>query len=114
MDTLQGRALFGQSTGLIAKEDPGRASLIEERKIDDDKMTFVEQCTNPKSVAIILRGGTEHVVAELERAMNDALRVVGVAVEDKQLVPCSGAHEVELELRLHDYAATAGGVSNWP
>src|SRR5512136_2185457 len=93
----------------LTKDDLGKAGLVEERKVSDDKMTFVEQCTNPKSVSIILRGGTEHVVDELERAMNDALRVVGVAVEDKMLVPGGGAPEVELSLRLREYAATVGG-----
>jgi len=72
-------------------------------------MTFVEECENPKSVSIILRGGTEHVVDELNRAMEDALRVVGVVVEDKLLVPGGGAPEVELALRLREYAATVGG-----
>ncbi len=93
----------------LSKDDLGKAGLVEERKIGDDKMTFVEECTNPKSVSIILRGGTEHVVDELERAMNDALRVVGVVVEDKMLVPGGGAPEVELALRLREYAATVGG-----
>jgi thermosome len=93
----------------LTKDDLGKAGLVEERKIGDDKMTFVEECTNPKSVSIILRGGTEHVVDELERAMNDALRVVGVVVEDKMLVPGGGAPEVELALRLREYAATVGG-----
>src|SRR5512136_910905 len=93
----------------ISKEDLGKAGLVEERKVSDDKMTFVEQCTNPKSVSIILRGGTEHVVDELDRAMEDALRVVGVVVEDKMLVPGGGAPEVELALRFREYAATVGG-----
>jgi archaeal chaperonin len=93
----------------LTKDDLGKAGLVEERKIGDDKMTFVEKCTNPKSVSIILRGGTEHVVDELERAMNDALRVVGVAVEDKMLVPGGGAPEVELALKLRAYASTVGG-----
>jgi thermosome len=93
----------------LTKDDLGKAGLVEERKVSDDKMTFVEKCTNPKSVSIILRGGTEHVVDELERAMNDALRVVGVVVEDKMLVPGGGAPEVELSLRLREYAATVGG-----
>jgi thermosome len=93
----------------LSKDDLGKAGLVEERKIGDDKMTFVEQCVNPKSVSIILRGGTEHVVDELERAMNDALRVVGVAVEDKVLVPGGGAPEVELALKLRAYASTVGG-----
>jgi len=93
----------------LTKDDLGKAGRVEERKVSDDKMTFVEQCTNPKSVSIILRGGTEHVVDELDRAMEDALRVVGVVVEDKMLVPGGGAPEVELALRLRAYAATVGG-----
>ncbi len=93
----------------LTANDLGKAGLVEERKIAGDEMTFVEQCENPKSVSIILRGGTEHVVDELDRAMNDALRVVGVVVEDKMLVPGAGAPEVELAARLREYAATVGG-----
>ena len=93
----------------LTSNDLGKAGLVEERKIAGDEMTFVEQCENPKSVSIILRGGTEHVVDELDRAMNDALRVVGVVVEDKMLVPGAGAPEVELAARLREYAATVGG-----
>lgn len=93
----------------LTSGDLGKSCIVEERKIGDEKMTFVEGCENPKSVSIILRGGTEHVVDELNRAMEDALRVVGVAVEDKMLVPGGGAPEVELALRLREYAATVGG-----
>jgi thermosome len=93
----------------ISKDDLGKAGLVEEKKVSDEKMTFVQQCDNPKSVSIILRGGTEHVVDELDRAMEDALRVVGVAVEDKMLVAGGGAPEVELALRLRAYASTVGG-----
>lgn len=93
----------------IDKDDLGRAGLVEERKVSDEKMTFVEGCENPKSVSIILRGGTEHVVDELDRAMEDALRVVGVALEDKLLVPGGGAPEVDLALRLRAFASTVGG-----
>ena len=93
----------------ISKDDLGKAGLVEERKVSDEKMTFVEECDNPKSVSIILRGGTEHVVDELDRAMEDALRVVGVAVQDRMLVAGGGAPEVELALRLRAYASTVGG-----
>jgi thermosome len=93
----------------ISKDDLGKAGLVEERKVSDDKMTFVQQCDNPKSVSIILRGGTVHVVDELDRAMEDALRVVGVALEDKMLVAGGGAPEVELALRLRAYASTVSG-----
>ncbi|MDF0593291.1 thermosome subunit alpha [Methanotrichaceae archaeon M04Ac] len=93
----------------IEKGDLGRAGLVEERKVSDEKMTFVEDCENPKSVSIILRGGTEHVVDELDRAMEDALRVVGVVLEDKLLVPGGGSPEVDLAIRLRAYASTVGG-----
>jgi len=93
----------------ISQGDLGKAGLVEERKVSDEKMTFVEDCENPKSVSIILRGGTEHVVDELDRAMEDALRVVGVAVQDRMLVAGGGAPEVELALRLRAYASTVGG-----
>ncbi|HOO53401.1 MAG TPA: thermosome subunit alpha [Methanothrix sp.] len=93
----------------IVAEDLGRAGLVEERKIAGDDMTFVLECENPKSVSIILRGGTEHVVDELDRAIEDGLRVLGVTLEDRHLVPGGGAPEIELALRLREYAATVGG-----
>ncbi len=72
-------------------------------------MTFVKGCKNPKAVTIIIRGGTEHVIDEVERALHDALRVVGVVIEDKMLVAGGGAPEIELALRLREYASTVGG-----
>jgi len=93
----------------IRPEDLGAAGLVEERKIGGEEMTFVEDCSNPKAVSILLRGGTEHVVDELERGMNDALRVVGVAIEDGKYVAGGGAAEIELALRLREYAASVGG-----
>ena len=93
----------------VRAEDLGSAGLVEERKIGGEEMTFVEDCSNPKAVSILLRGGTEHVVDELERGMHDALRVIGVALEDGKYVPGGGAAEIELALRLRDYAASVGG-----
>jgi thermosome len=93
----------------VRTEDLGHAGLVEERKIGGEEMIFVEDCKNPKAVSILLRGGTEHVVDELERGMNDALRVVGVALEDGKYVPGGGATEIELSLKLRDYAASVGG-----
>ena len=97
------------SIDAISKEEIGHAGLVEERKVSGEEMTFVEQCKNPKAVSIIVKGGTEHVVDELERAIHDALRVVGVVVEDKKVVAGGGAPETELSLRLREYAATVGG-----
>jgi thermosome len=97
------------SIDAISKDELGKAGLVEERKVGGEEMTFVEQCKNPKAVSIIVKGGTEHVVDELERAIHDALRVVAVVVEDKKVVAGGGAPETELSLRLHEYAATVGG-----
>jgi len=93
----------------ISDSDLGKAGLVEEKKIGDEAMTYITECHNPKAVSIILRGGTEHVAAEAERALHDALRVVGVAIEDETLVAGGGSPEVELALRLREYASTLKG-----
>lgn len=87
----------------------GAAETVEERKISDSDMTFVTGCKNPKAVSILVRGGTEHVVDEVERALHDALKVVAVAVEDGVVVPGGGAPEMEVALRLRDYGQSVGG-----
>ncbi|MDU9375732.1 60 kDa chaperonin [Methanocorpusculaceae archaeon Sp1] len=97
------------SIDAISGDELGIAGLVEERKVGGEEMIFVEKCKNPKAVSIIIKGGTEHVVDELGRALEDALRVVGVVVEDKKVVAGGGAPEVELSLRLREYAATQGG-----
>jgi thermosome len=97
------------SIDAISPEELGFAGIVEERKVSGEDMTFVEQCKNPKAVSIIIKGGTEHVVDELDRAIEDALRVVEVALRDKKFVAGGGSPEVELSLRLREYAATVGG-----
>jgi thermosome len=97
------------SIDAISGEELGFAGKVEERKVSGEEMIFVEECKNPKAVSIIIRGGTEHVVDELDRAIEDALRVVGVVYEDMKLVPGGGAPEIELSLRLREYAASVGG-----
>jgi len=97
------------SIDAIAKSELGHAGLVEERKVGGEEMIFVEKCKNPKAVSIIVRGGTEHVVDELDRALVDAISVVSVVMEDKKMVAGGGAPEIELSLRLRDYAASVGG-----
>lgn len=87
----------------------GTAGLVEERKIGDDKFTFVTECPSAKAVSILLRGGTEHVVDEAERAMHDALSVVAVALEDGKMTPGGGAAATEIAMQLRDHAGTVGG-----
>jgi thermosome len=93
----------------IEADDLGCAAIVEEKKIGEDNMTFITGCKNPKAISLIIRGGTEHVVEEVERAMHDALRVVGITLEDGKAVPGGGAPEIELSLRLAGYASSVGG-----
>ena len=93
----------------LTSADLGAAGQVEEKKIGEAQMTFITDCKNPKAVSIIIRGGTDHVIDEVERAMHDSLRVVGVALEDGKVVPGAGAPEIELSLRLASYASTVGG-----
>ena len=93
----------------LKASDLGEAALVEEKKIADDRMTFVTGCKNPKAVSILIRGGTEHVVDEIDRSLNDAISVVSVAYEDGKLVTGGGSTAVELALKLRDYAASVGG-----
>ena len=87
----------------------GKAGLVEERKIGDDRMTFVTDCPGAKAVSILIRGGTEHVVDEMERSIHDALSVVSAAVEDGRLCTGGGSTAIELALKLRDFAGTVGG-----
>jgi len=93
----------------ITKKDLGTAGLVEERKVSGEEMIYISKCKNPKAVSIIVRGGTEHVVDELERAIHDALMVVSVVVEGKKVVAGGGAPETELSLQLRRYASQEGG-----
>jgi thermosome len=102
-------ATIVNSVDAITAKDLGTAGLVEEKKVSGDEMIYISKCKNPKAVSIILRGGTEHVVDELERAIHDALMVVSVVIEGKKIVAGGGAPETELSLRLREYAATVGG-----
>ena len=93
----------------ISKDDLGSVGLVEQRKIGEDEMIFVVECDNPKSVSLILRGGTEHVVEEVERALNDALEVVRVTIQDGKVLAGGGSPEVEVSLSLRSYADSVGG-----
>jgi thermosome len=89
--------------------DLGNAGIVEERKFGEDKLTFVMDCKNPKAVSIIVRGGTEHVVDELERGIHDSLSVVKVALEDEKMTVGGGAAAAEIAMTLRDYAPNIGG-----
>src|SRR5208283_2081895 len=93
----------------LLPEDVGVAGLVEERKIGDDALTFVTGCKKAKAVSILIRGGTEHVIDEIERSLDDALNVVRVAVEDGKYVYGGGATAEEIAMQLRDEAAKVGG-----
>jgi thermosome len=103
-----GAKIVGNLDGLTTK-DLGFAGTVEERKIGDDKMTFVTACKNPKAVSILIRGTTEHVVDELERGLHDALSVVAVALEDGKMTAGGGAAATAISMKLRDYAPSVGG-----
>ncbi len=98
-------------TGLqeLSAADLGTATHVEERKVGDDHMTFVTGCLNPRSVSILIRGGTEHVTQEVERSLQDALKVVASVLEDGVVCPGGGATEVDLAVKLRKWAPSVGG-----
>ena len=93
----------------LNEKDLGHAEFVEERKVGGDKMVFIEGCKNPHAVSIVIRGGTEHVVDEVERALHDMLMVVGSIIEDGKAVAGGGAVETELALRVRAYSASLKG-----
>ncbi len=93
----------------LGASDLGQAGLVEQRKIGDDELTFITECPSAKAVSIMVRGGTEHVIDEVERTLDDAIGVVTTAIKDGQFVAGGGAPEVEVALALRKHAATVGG-----
>jgi len=93
----------------LTKDDLGHAELVEERKIGEDKMTFIEGCKNPHAVAILIRGGTQRIMDEAERSIHDALCVVRDVVKEPKIVAGGGAPEEEMARLLRKYAETLPG-----
>ena len=93
----------------LTKDDLGSAGLVEQRKIGNDELTFITECPSAKAVSIMCRGGTEHVIDEVERTLDDAIGVVATALKDGQLVAGGGAPEIEVALALRKYASSVGG-----
>ena len=103
-----GGRILSQLEGL-KPSDLGQAGLVEERKVSDDKMTFVEGCKNPKAVSILVRGGTERVVDEAERAIHDALCVVRDVVVEPFVVAGGGSTEAEISRMVKAYSQKLSG-----
>jgi len=93
----------------LAASDLGYAALVEERRTGDDKMTYIEGCKNPKSVTLLIRGGTQRMTAEAERSIHDALCVVKDLIEDPRIVAGGSAPEMEMANVIKKYAQTVQG-----
>ena len=93
----------------LSSDDLGSASKVEERKIGESDMVFVTGCPDAKSVSVLLRGGTEHVVDEIRRAFDDAVGVVAVAHEDGVVLTGGGSVTAAISRELRSYAEGIGG-----
>jgi thermosome len=93
----------------LSAKDLGLAGNVNEKSIAGEKMVFVENCKDPKSVTIFVRASTEHVVSEGERAIVDAIGAVSSAIEDGRYVTGGGSTELELSIQLGKYATEIGG-----
>jgi len=108
---------LGRSTGAsicnkieeINKDDLGYADSVELKFVEDEEMTFITGCKEPKTVSILVRGGTNHVADEVERSLVDAWSVVKVSIEDGMIVTGGGSTAMEIAMQLRDYAASVGG-----
>lgn len=95
--------------GEMSKDQLGHAGLIEEVKHGDDEMTYITKCKNPKAVTMIVRGGTQHVVDEVERAVKDAFGDIIASLKVGKVVAGAGAPEMEVSKGLRLYANTLSG-----
>ncbi|BBG23839.1 thermosome subunit alpha [Sulfuracidifex tepidarius] len=90
-------------------EDLGYAELVEERRIGNDKMVFIEGAKNPRAVNIVLRGSNDMALDEAERSLNDALHALRNILMEPVILPGGGAIELELSMKLRDFARSVGG-----
>jgi thermosome len=93
----------------LTENELGRAGLVEERKIGDDKMIFIEECENPRAVTILLRAGADTILDEAERGLKDALYVIRNVVEDGKVFHGGGSIQEQLAIRLREYAHSEKG-----
>jgi thermosome len=93
----------------LSANDLGYAKVVEERKVETDKWVFIEECKNPKSVSILVRGGSQRVVDEAERSVHDAIMAVKDVVEYPYVLVGGGAPEALASLKLREWASTLSG-----
>jgi archaeal chaperonin len=97
------------STKDISKEDLGRPCRVEERKVGTNDFTFITGCEKPEAVTLFIRGGTEHVVDEVERSLDDSVSVVKDVIEEGKIIPGGGASMIALSKGLQDFANKVSG-----
>ena len=108
---------LGRSTGAniinkiaeIDASDLGYAQTVELKKVEEEEMTFITGVKEPRTVSVLVRGGTNHVADEVERSLVDAWSVVKVAIEDGMMVTGGGSTAMEIAMQLRDYAVSVGG-----
>ena len=88
----------------MTPKDLGAAELVEQRKVETDKWVFIEGCKNPKAITLLLRGGSQRVVDEVDRSMHDSLMVVKDVIEKPAVVAGGGAPEEFLASQLKEWA----------
>ena len=93
----------------LTSSDLGYAQLVEERKVETDKWVFIEGCKNPKSVSLLIRGGSQRVVDEAERSIHDALMCVKDVVQYPYIIPGGGAPEALASQKIREWAGTLPG-----
>jgi len=93
----------------ISKSDLGYAGRVEERKISGEHMIFVEKCKSAKAVTLLVRGGTEHVVSEVERALTDAIGDLAASVSTKKIIAGGSSIELEISRNIRHYADSFSG-----
>ncbi len=93
----------------LSPKDLGNAGKVEEVKVGDEELTYIVGCKNPKSVTVLIKGGTDHVVDEVKRAMTDAIGDVAAALKSGKVVGGAGAVEIELAKELRKFAESLSG-----
>ncbi|MEM0285253.1 MAG: thermosome subunit beta [Sulfolobales archaeon] len=93
----------------LSENDLGYAELVEERRVGNDKMVFVEGCRNPKAVTILVRGANDMLLDDAERSLNDAINALRNVLREPKVLPGGGAPEIEVAMRLRKWAETVSG-----
>ncbi|MGM5484805.1 MAG: thermosome subunit alpha [Nanobdellota archaeon] len=93
----------------LSENDVGRAGSVKGKNVGEEEMTFVEECSDPKAVTMLIKGGTEHIVSEVKRALEDAIGDISSAINTRKFVPGAASAEMEVSRYLANYASSLSG-----